>query len=200
MSKQAFSVAEDDQEAGRELMPVGDGARGRAAPCQGAADPAHLDPGVLRGCRHRGGSAERHRRPAARQVARQRAHGRSAGRRCALSREPDAEPDHRRDHAAARADAGRTRPARRVLRCRHQGRRDRPHQRRGALSRAAEARRERISDRADRRRCSSSRACPTSTTIPIPIPSATSSPSSAPRAASARAPCATTRRGRCRRF
>ena len=50
--------------------------------------------------------------------------------------------------AAARADAGRARPARRVLRCRHQGGRDRPYQRRRALPRAAEARRERVSDRA----------------------------------------------------
>ena len=63
-------------------------------------------------------------------IARQRAHGRRAGRRRALPREPDAQPDHHRDHAAARADAGRARPAGRVLRCRHQGGRDRPHQRR----------------------------------------------------------------------
>jgi pilus assembly protein CpaE len=51
---------------------------------------------------------------------------------------------------------------------------------------------QRVSDRAYRAAVADRRACPTSTTIPIPIRSAMSSPSSAPRAASARARCATT--------
>ncbi len=169
--------------------------RGRAASRSRQADPADLDPGVLRASADRRGGPARRRRPPARQGACQRAYGRTAGRDRALSGGAVAEPDHRREFGAAADPARRARPARRVLRRRHQGRRHRPQQRRAALPRDAEARRQRVHRRRPCRRCNSWRASPTSTTIRKPIRSATSSPSSAPRAASAPRRSATTRPG-----
>ena len=149
MSKQAFSIAEDETQEGRGLVPSGGApeempvhAKARPIPrisiqafCEDAATAAVVQ----------AATADRQ----ARQGARQRAHGRRYRGRCPLSRKPHAEPHRHRDQPAARRNAGRARPARAVLRCRHQGGRDRPYQRCRALPGAAQARRQRVSDRPD---------------------------------------------------
>ena len=149
MSKQAFSVAEEEPQAGRELVPAGDmpgevPAHAKARPIPRISIQAFCEDAATAEVVQ---AAATDRRLAKSHVS---VHmGGATGRRGALPREPDAQSDHHRDQPAARADAGRARPARAMLRCRHQGGRDRPHQRRHALSRAAEAGRERIPDRAD---------------------------------------------------
>ena len=80
MSKQAFSVAEDDAQEGRESGARRRGARGDAGSRQGAADPAHLHPGILRGCRRPPRSCRRQPPTAGSPRPRQRAHGRRCRR------------------------------------------------------------------------------------------------------------------------
>ena len=91
-----------------------------------------------------------------------------------------------------------SRQPRRGLRRRHQGARHRPRQRRAPLPRADPARRQRVSDRARRRRSTSSGPSPSCFTGRAPIRSAAPSRSSAPRAASAPRPSRTTSPGRSR--
>ena len=113
-----------------------------------AADPAHLDPGLLRESRYGGDRSDCGGRSPSHQGARQRAHGRDRGGGDALPAEPDAEPHHHRKQPAARARRRRARPARRKLRSGHQGHRYRAHERHRPLPRPVEARRQRVSGRA----------------------------------------------------
>ena len=123
------------------------GARPRRAHRTGTAG---VGAGFLRDGRDRGGRAGRRRGPPARQGASQDPDGRHRGRHRGLSRIADAERHRHRERGPRRRHSGRSRFARRGLRRRHAGDRDRPRQRRGALSRAGAARGQRLSHRADR--------------------------------------------------